>query len=44
MPPSETGAVCLTCRRTWVLDWDAMNMPRQDGGWWRLKGGLPRLL
>ena len=45
MRPAETGAVCLTCRRTWILEWEGVSIPlRQEGWWWRLKGGLLRLL
>ncbi|HEX7901087.1 MAG TPA: hypothetical protein VF950_25230 [Planctomycetota bacterium] len=44
IPPPETGAVCLSCRRTWVVDWDAFKVPRNSGFLWQLRGGLMRLL
>lgn len=41
VPAQETGFVCLQCRRTWVM---SPPLPLERSLWWRVRGGLLRML
>jgi hypothetical protein len=41
VPAQETGYVCLDCLRTWGMN---PPLPLERSLWWRVRGGLMRLL